>query len=483
MSSILNSSDEKSPLELFNFLDRLISSVIMNAVMIWGPPGIGKSSVVAQVAAKNGMQLVDLRISQLAPTDLRGLPVPETEKGFATWYPPNFLPRDENSRGILFLDEINMAPPVVQGIAQQLVLDRRTGDYKLPDGWYIWAAGNRKSDGASVYEMKSPLANRFIHLSAKPDMDSYVDYMAARDYTPEVMAFLLGNPELLHKMPVGGGSSLAWPSPRMWDEGDKLHYRKLPIEPAVGLGVQRQFTKFLENIAPITDEILLKIRKGELGEINYPKAGSELISRRINAHNEAFEAAKKELNDLKNKQAKTMEGSDTGESLGQLTEEEKDIVQQLSDITPISASDVERDQQNFLSTALAMTSNSAEEVARVEKWLRKNAPSMRFESFIQVVQPAMRAKGIPITVGPMRSEAPQATAEASSEEQGAEPAKKTRARKKLPRELGRAEAHGLWNQPKSRRRISSAFPGGKVLKCCRTIGLEKRNTSAGFFFN
>ncbi len=429
MSSILNTSDEKSPVELHNFLDRLISAGIMNAVMIWGPPGIGKSSVVAQVASKNQMQLVDLRISQLAPTDLRGLPVPETDKGIATWYPPNFLPRDPNSKGILFLDEINMAPPVVQGIAQQLVLDRRTGDYKLPDGWFIWAAGNRKSDGASVYEMKSPLANRFIHLSAKADLDSYIEYMASKGYTPEIIAFLLGNPDLLHKMPVGSGSSLAWPSPRMWDEGDKLHYLKLPIESAVGLSVQRKFSGFLENVSPITDEILLKIRKGEVGEISYPKAGSELISRRVEAQGKAMEDAQNELKDLKAKQAKAMEGAESAESVGQLTEEEKDVLRQLSDITPISASDVERDQQNFLSAALAMTVNSQEEVARVEKWLRKNAPSMRFESFIQVVQPAMRSKGLPFTLGAARPDDSETTAVAlgSTSE---EPVKKSRARKK-----------------------------------------------------
>jgi MoxR-like ATPase len=71
---------------------------------------------------------------------------------------------------MLFLDEINMAPPAMQGIAQQLILDRQVGSYRVPEGWFIWAAGNRKSDRAAVFEMPSALANRFIHLDLAPTL-------------------------------------------------------------------------------------------------------------------------------------------------------------------------------------------------------------------------------------------------------------------------------------------------------------------------
>ncbi|MEH2320851.1 AAA family ATPase [Nostoc sp.] len=84
--------------------------------MIWGPPGIGKSSIVGQIAQEYDMDFVDVRLSQLAPTDLRGLPI--AEDGISKWYPPEFLAR--GGKGILFLDELNIAPPAMQGVVQHL---------------------------------------------------------------------------------------------------------------------------------------------------------------------------------------------------------------------------------------------------------------------------------------------------------------------------------------------------------------------------
>ena len=151
------------------FLNKLIEQNVLCSTMIWGAPGIGKSSVIEQVAKSNGLELIDLRISQLAPTDLRGLPVPADNK--AHWFPPEFLPTE--GKGILFLDEINMAPPAVQGIAQQLILDRKVGSYTVPEGWVIWSAGNRKEDHAAVFDMPAPLANRFIHLEVTTNLKEF----------------------------------------------------------------------------------------------------------------------------------------------------------------------------------------------------------------------------------------------------------------------------------------------------------------------
>ena len=121
-----------NPKELINFLEKLISDNLNISTMIWGPPGIGKSSIVASAAKKARIDFIDLRLSQLAPTDLRGLPVPvhpedNDKQGTSKWYPPEFLPKA--GKCILFLDEINMAPPAMQGVAQQLILDRKIGNY------------------------------------------------------------------------------------------------------------------------------------------------------------------------------------------------------------------------------------------------------------------------------------------------------------------------------------------------------------------
>ena len=206
-----------NPSQLENLLGTLVKKHLLQSVMIWGAPGIGKSHTVAAVAQAAKIDLIDLRISQLAPTDLRGLPVAVPPKkgeslGTSTWYPPEFLPRE--GKGILFLDELNMAPPAMQGVAQQLILDRQVGSYRVPECWFIWAAGNRKEDRASVFEMPAPLANRFLHLSVGPDFDSFKAYALEHRLHEQVLAFLAFRPTLLHKL---NAKEPSWPSPRSWE--------------------------------------------------------------------------------------------------------------------------------------------------------------------------------------------------------------------------------------------------------------------------
>src|SRR5262245_8144949 len=215
-----------TPDALATTLETLAAAGVRLSVMIWGPPGIGKSATVRAVAAKLGVGLVDLRISQLAPTDLRGLPVPDS--GVARWLPPEFLPR--KGRGVLFLDEINLAPPAVQGIAQQLVLDRRVGSYTVPDGWFVWAAGNRREDRAATFDMPAPLANRFLHFELEPDLDGFLRYAARNDLSHEIVAFLGFRPALLHALDP---SRPAWPSPRSWEMASQLRLAGLSVGAAV----------------------------------------------------------------------------------------------------------------------------------------------------------------------------------------------------------------------------------------------------------
>jgi MoxR-like ATPase len=198
-----------TPTALKNYLNNLINNSLQISTMIWGAPGIGKSSIVAQAAKEHKMDFVDVRLSQLAPTDLRGLPV--AENGISKWYPPEFLPH--SGKGILFLDELNMAPPAMQGMAQQLILDRRVGSYVVPEGWYLWAAGNRKEDRAAVFDMPTPLANRFLHLQVEPDFDSFKAYALTTKVHEQIIAFLSFRSNLLHKLDP---QQPAWPSPRSW---------------------------------------------------------------------------------------------------------------------------------------------------------------------------------------------------------------------------------------------------------------------------
>ena len=248
--------------KLKQYLTKIVDNNVTNSVMIWGPPGIGKSSVVSQVAQESGISFIDVRLSQLAPTDLRGLPV--AKEGISSWYPPEFLPTQ--GKGILFMDEINMAPPTMQGVAQQLVLDRQVGSYKVPEGWLIWAAGNRKEDKASVFEMPAPLANRFVHLSMESDFDAFKAFALAADIHEHLIAFLSYRPALLHKMDP---NSQSWPSPRSWMMANDLYKADLEIYPAIGQAAAAEFNAYTAIYKKIPD--LSDITSGKGKKIPFPK--------------------------------------------------------------------------------------------------------------------------------------------------------------------------------------------------------------------
>ncbi len=180
---------------------------------VWGPPGIGKSSIVRAIAAERGLPVVDLRASLLDPTDLRGIPA--IEAGRAVWCPPAFLPQSGQPPGILFLDEINAAPPLVQAGLYQLVLDRRVGEYELPAGWWIVAAGNRAQDRAVTFRMSSALANRFVHLELEADVEDWRAWALQRRIEPLVTSFIGVRPQLLCQ--EQDDAHAAYPTPRSWE--------------------------------------------------------------------------------------------------------------------------------------------------------------------------------------------------------------------------------------------------------------------------
>ncbi|MCK4951611.1 MAG: MoxR family ATPase, partial [Gammaproteobacteria bacterium] len=166
-------------------------------VMLWGPPGVGKSQMVAQVAAKHSVPVVDIRLSQMEPSDLRGIPFRSDE--FVEWAIPAMLPdsKKHGSSGILFMDEITSAPPSVSAAAYQLILDRKLGEYRVPDGWAIVAAGNRQGDRGVTYSMPSPLANRFSHFEVDVNLDDWVSWAYANGIDERIIGFLRFRPELL----------------------------------------------------------------------------------------------------------------------------------------------------------------------------------------------------------------------------------------------------------------------------------------------
>jgi len=192
-------------------------------LMLWGPPGVGKSDLVVQAAAAFGWPLIDLRLSQLEPSDLRGMPFREAGEAWVRWAPPAFLPdaARDGPCGVLFLDEVNAALPNVAAAAYQLVLDRRVGDYCLPPGWAVLAAGNRLRDGGVTYPLPAPLANRLMHLEVEPDLDDWLAWAEAAGIDPALRRFLAAAPEWLCRPepPVDGPQAFA--TPRSWVFADR----------------------------------------------------------------------------------------------------------------------------------------------------------------------------------------------------------------------------------------------------------------------
>jgi hypothetical protein len=238
-------------------------------VFIWGGPGIGKSAIVRHLAADSELPLQDVRALLLDPVDLRGLPF-LGQDGRSKWATPEFLP--QGGSGILFLDELNAAPAMVQAGCYQLVLDRKLGEYTLPEGWAIIAAGNRDSDRAVTTRMPTPLRNRFVHLEFEVDLQDWSEWAIEAGIRPEVIAFLRFRQELLSAFDRDAN---AFPSPRSWEFVSRI----LDATPdqsvehelfagAVGSGAATEFSAFLKTFRelPNIDAILLNPLKEPVPE-------------------------------------------------------------------------------------------------------------------------------------------------------------------------------------------------------------------------
>lgn len=226
---------------------------------LWGPPGIGKSSIVKQTAEQLGWDIIDLRLSLLNPVDLRGLPIVDKKKHAAEWLKPGFLPTDDNKKpGILFLDEINLAHQSVQAAAYQLILDKKLGEYHFPKHWKIIAAGNREIDKANVYKISAPLANRFIHLTILEDYKIWREWASANKIRREIIDYVVLKPTQFLQMPSNNEKS--FPSPRSWhfvsnvldtfeyNGGEPDELLKSVIMGTIGEGVGKELCAYLTKL-------------------------------------------------------------------------------------------------------------------------------------------------------------------------------------------------------------------------------------------
>jgi hypothetical protein len=249
-------------------------------VMLWGQPGIGKSDAIRTLATsleqatKKEVEIHDVRLLLFNPVDLRGIPVPDSERQFAKWLKPSIFDMDNSDKkiNILFLDEITAAPPTVQASAYQLTLDRKVGEHKLPDNTIIICAGNRVQDKGVAYKMPTPLANRMTHFEVTCELEDWKDWALPAGIHPSVIGFLNFRESLLNKFDPSSDDS-AFPTPRSWSfvsdylyafDGD-VDKAYPPIAGSVGEGVAVEFKAFskvygsLPNLQDILDGKKVKI--------------------------------------------------------------------------------------------------------------------------------------------------------------------------------------------------------------------------------
>lgn len=251
-------------------------------VFLWGPPGVGKSEVIADITKELGGYMIDLRLSQMEPTDMRGIPYFNKDKGLMDWAPPIDLPDAELAAAypivVLLLDEMNSAAPAVQAAAYQLILNRRIGKYVLPDNVVMVAAGNRDSDKGVTYRMPSPLANRFVHLEVRPDFESWQSWAVKNKIHPDVVGYLsFAKSDMFDFDPRSNSRSFA--TPRSWTfasgfcDDTGINERELTdlIAGCVGEGVAHKFMAHRKHAAslPKPEDILAgKVKELKTKEVS-----------------------------------------------------------------------------------------------------------------------------------------------------------------------------------------------------------------------
>jgi len=199
----------------------LLHVAVVRPVFIWGPPGIGKSSLVSQFAESVGLPCVSLLGSQLAPEDIIG--VPQIVDGKSRFCPPTLIAKDEPY--CLFLDELNACSHEVQKAFYSLIQDRRIGDFELPKGSIVIGAGNRAQDSAIVKPMSSALTNRLIHVHLRASHRDWLDWAGQNNIHGWVIEYLQNRPDHLWSQPPK--TEAAFSTPRSWHMlSDALHEMK-----------------------------------------------------------------------------------------------------------------------------------------------------------------------------------------------------------------------------------------------------------------
>lgn len=311
-----------------------LADAVRDSMMIWGAPGIGKSAIALEYANENyplrknsakklawmalcvadpdnamtqadldayeaklldqDTNFIDFRLSQIDPSDLRGVPIPErifrdmvtgkvlneTERQTAqnvmaetvvVWAAPKLLKLPSNWKGVILFDEINSAMPIVQAASYQLILDRCVGELKLPEEAFVLAAGNREGDGGVTFQLATPLRDRMTHVEMKADYQDWIDnYAIPKRLSPLTIAFIMNTgAQYFNTLDPNDRSHSGGTSPRSWSrvsDFEKLRktrdvekdiYRAM-VAGRIGEANALAYLEYVDNVAglPETMEIL-----------------------------------------------------------------------------------------------------------------------------------------------------------------------------------------------------------------------------------
>jgi hypothetical protein len=235
------------------------------ASMLWGSRGVGKSSIVRQVAAHFAVPLVDLRLTTIEPVDIRGAIYADDVLAKTVWFPPEFLPAPDNTEGVLFLDELTAADQRLQISAYSLILDRRVGNYRLPDGWQIIAAGNASFHGAVSHDMGTALADRMFHFNVQTVIEAFLAHAVETGFAPEVMAYLKVRPDKLDDTQSQlANDYLIGASPRGWEDVSNVlksalsdMAKRVFVQGRIGVANAAEFFGVLKEIQAGADVVRL----------------------------------------------------------------------------------------------------------------------------------------------------------------------------------------------------------------------------------
>ena len=200
---------------------------IKHAILGLGAPGVGKSQIIRQIGKKYGFKVIDIRLAQMSEVEIGGLIYPNESRTKTVWLSPEILPDEERDgkNTILLLDEITSCSKRVQVAAYQLILDRRIGQYQLPEGTFVVALGNREDDDGVYIQLAGPLADRFEIHYIEPNFEDWKnDFALKNNVHPYVVNYLTFKPSALHNQKAEAGS-MVFATPRSWARvSDILHF-------------------------------------------------------------------------------------------------------------------------------------------------------------------------------------------------------------------------------------------------------------------